>query len=163
MQKQFLLIITLLWATTSVATAQKKAPKEKDLEIEFGKVLFNDLAMTTYPLDSAAEAVVLAAKGRLSIEEGRDGLSLFFTKFRRVKLLKKSAFGSEGDIKITYYSKDRDEDLRSVKAAVIQPNGTRYELTKKEFLKKNSRLNALLKSLLFPILLRGASSNMSTK
>ena len=133
MQKQFLLIITLLWATTSVATAQKKAPKEKDLEIEFGKVLFNDLAMTTYPLDSAAEAVVLAAKGRLSIEEGRDGLSLFFTKFRRVKLLKKSAFGSEGDIKITYYSKDRDEDLRSVKAAVIQPNGARYELTKKEF------------------------------
>ena len=170
MQKQ-LLLITLLWATMSVATAQKKAPKEKDLEIEFGKVLSNDLAMTTYPLDSAAEAVVLAAKGRLSIEEGREGLELFFTNFRRVKLLKKSAFNSEGNIKITYYSKDRYEDLRSVKAAVIQPDGTRYELTKKEFFEEKVSAEYTTKKFAFPNLTEGCiieyqyemtSQNLST-
>ena len=149
MQKR-LLLLTLLCATIFVAKAQKKAPKEKDLDIEFGKVLYNDLAMTVYPLDSAAEAVVLAEKGRLSIEEGRDGLSLFFTKFRRVKLLKKSSFNSEGNIRITYYSKDRDEDLRSVKAAVIQPNGTRYELTKKEFFEEKLSAERTVKKFAFP-------------
>lgn len=154
MQKR-LLLITLLWATMSVATAQKKAAKEKDLEIEFGKVPYNDLAMTIYPLDSTAEAVVLAEKGRLSIEEGRDGLELFFTNFRRVKLLKKSAFNSEGNIKISYYSKDRYEDLRSVKAAVIQPDGTRYELAKKEFFEEKLSAEQTVKKFAFPNLTEG--------
>lgn len=155
MQKQ-LLLLTLLLAITFVATAQKKAKKEKDRDIEFGKILFEDLSMTTYPLDSSAEAVVLDAKGRLSVESDYDGgMKLNFRFFRRVKLLKKSAFEGEGDIRIVYYSKDRYEELVNLKAAVIQPNGTRQELTKKEFFEEKLSAERTAKKFAFPNLTEG--------
>ena len=171
MQKH-LLLLALLWATTTVATAQKKTPKEKPLVIEFGKIPKEDLEMTTYPLDSSAEAVVLAAKGRLSIEAGYDGgMQLSYIFFRRVKLLKKSAFDAEGNIKITYYSKDRYEDLQKVKAAVIQPDGTRKELGKKDFFEEKVSAERTAKKFAFPNLTEGCiieyeyemiSQNLST-
>jgi Domain of Unknown Function with PDB structure (DUF3857) len=154
MQK-LLFSLTLLCATLSVATAQKKAPKEKELDIEFGKVPPQDLLLTTYPLDSSAEAVVLAAKGVMNIELGRDGYQLNYHFFRRVKLLKKSAFEAEGNIKITYYTKDDYEDLRKVKAAVIQPDGTRQELTKKDFFEEKTTKNYTTKKFAFPNLTEG--------
>ena len=61
MQKIFLLL-TFFFATTAVATAQKKAKKEKELIIEYGKIPEEDLKMTVYSGDSSAAAVVLAAK-----------------------------------------------------------------------------------------------------
>lgn len=156
MQK-LVLLAALLLATTSVATAQKKGKKEKELVVEFGKVPQEDMAMTIYPLDSSAEAVVLAAKGRLAIEQSNDGgMQLNYQFFRRVKLLKKSAFATEGDIKISYYSKDRYEDLRRIKAAVIQPDGTRQELTKKEFFEEKSTKNYTTKKFAFPNLKEGS-------
>ncbi len=171
MQK-LLLLAALLLATTTVAMAQKKAKKEKEVNVEFGKVPQEDMAMTVYPLDSSAEAVVLAAKGRLAIEESNEGgMQLNYQFFRRVKLLKKSAFGTEGDIKITYYSKDRFEDLRRIKAAVIQPDGTRQELTKKEFFEEKSTKDYTTKKFAFPNLTEGSiieyeyeliSKNLST-
>jgi Domain of Unknown Function with PDB structure (DUF3857) len=156
MQK-LLLLIAFLCATSVVATAQKKAKKEKELEIEFGKVPQEDMAMTIYPLDSSAEAVVLAAKGRLSVERNYEGgMELNYIFFRRVKLLKKSAFNDEGNIKITYYSKDRFDDLRKVKAAVIQPDGTRQELTKKDFFEEKSTADYTTKKFAFPNLQEGS-------
>ena len=154
MQK-LLLFTLLLSATLSVATAQKKAPKEKELNIEFGKIPSADIQMTTYPLDSSAEAVVLAAKGELNVELGNNGFQLNYHFFRRVKLLKKSAFDAEGNIKITYYTKDDYEDLRKVKAAVIQPNGTRQELTKKDFFEEKTTKNYTTKKFAFPNLTEG--------
>jgi Domain of Unknown Function with PDB structure (DUF3857) len=155
MQKIFLLI-PFLCATTMVAMAQKKAQKEKPLEIEFGKIPSEDITMTTYSLDSSAEAVVLAAKGRISIESGYDGgMQLNYHFFRRVKLLKKSAFDAEGNIKISYYSKDRYEDLRKVKAAVIQSDGTRQELTKKDFFEEKVSAERMAKKFAFPNLKEG--------
>jgi Domain of Unknown Function with PDB structure (DUF3857) len=154
MQK-LLLSLILLCATLSVATAQKKAPKEKELDIEFGKVPPQDLLLTTYSLDSSAEAVVLAAKGVMKVELGREGYQLNYHFFRRVKLLKKSAFEAEGNIKITYYTKDDYEDLRKVKAAVIQPDGTRQELTKKDFFEEKTTKNYTTKKFAFPNLTEG--------
>ena len=155
MQK-LLLFTLLLCATQTVATAQTKAPKEKELNIEFGKVPPQDLLMTTYPLDSSAEAVVLAAKGRISIESGYDGgMQVNSHFFRRVKLLKKSAFDAEGNIKISYYSKDNYEDLRKVKAAVIQPDGVRQELTKKDFFEEKVTAERKAKKFAFPNLTEG--------
>ncbi len=171
MQK-LLLLVALLVATTTFATAQKKGKKEKELVVEFGKVPQEDMTMTIYALDSSAEAVVLAAKGRLAIEQSNDGgMQLNYQFFRRVKLLKKSAFATEGDIKISYYSKDRYEDLRRVKAAVIQPDGTRQELTKKEFFEEKVSAERTAKKFAFPNLKEGSiieyeyeliSKNLST-
>ncbi|MDZ7878536.1 MAG: DUF3857 domain-containing protein [Saprospiraceae bacterium] len=154
MQKHFLFIACFI-ATISVATAQKKAPKEKELDIEFGKIPVEDIKMRNYSLDSSAEAVVLAAKGELSVEEADNGFRLNYHYFRRVKLLKKSAFDSEGNIEITYYSKDSYEDLQKVKAAVIQPNGIRQELTKKDFFEEKTTKNYTTKKIAFPNLTEG--------
>jgi hypothetical protein len=155
MQK-FFLLISLFLATNAIATAQKKPQKEKPLEIEFGKIPAEDIKMTTYSLDSSAEAVVLAAKGRMSIQTHYDGsLQLSYIFFRRVKLLKKSAFDAEGNIKISYYTKDRYEDLRKVKAAVIQTDGTRQELTKKDFFDEKVTAERMAKKFAFPNLKEG--------
>jgi hypothetical protein len=150
MQK-LLLSLFLLCATLSVATAQKKAPKEKELVIEFGKIPSEDIQMTVYSLDSSAEAVVLAAKGEMNVESDR----LSYQFFRRVKLLKKSAFESEGNISITYQSKNDAEDLRKIKAAVIQPDGTRQELTKKDFFQEKTTKDYTTKKFAFPNLTEG--------
>jgi Domain of Unknown Function with PDB structure (DUF3857) len=156
MQKHFLLIPFLL-ATSSLATAQKKPQKEKPLEIEFGKIPAEDIKMTTYSLDSSAEAVVLASKGSLSIDKNFDGdLDLTYVFFRRVKLLKKSAFDGEGRVKISYRTKDRMDDLRKVKAAIIQSDGTRQELTKKDFFEEKSSADWMTKKIVFPNLAEGA-------
>jgi hypothetical protein len=155
MQK-FFLLISLFLATNAVATAQKKAPKEKELVLEFGKIPKEDLEMTTYSLDSSAEAVVLAAKGRMSIESHYDGSwQLSYIFFRRVKLLKKSAFDAEGNINISYNAKDRHEDLRKVKAAVIQTDGTRQELPKKDFFDEKITAEWMAKKFAFPNLKEG--------
>jgi hypothetical protein len=154
MQK-FILLIAFLGATTAVATAQKKAPKEKPLEIEFGKIPTEDLKMTTYSLDSSAEAVVLATKGRIGFESRSNGLQVSYSYFRRVKLLKKSSFKSEGNIRIDYISKDNYEDLRKIKAAVIQPDGTRQELTKKDFFEEKVTAGRMAKKWAFPNLTEG--------
>jgi hypothetical protein len=150
MQK-FIILIIFMCATTTVTTAQKKTAKEKPLDIEFGKIPSEDITMMIYPLDSPAEAVVLAAKGRISIE--RDNVLFIF--FRRVKLLKKSAFDSEGNIKISYSSDNRYEDLRKIKAAVIQPDGTRQELTKKDFFEEKVSAKVTAKKFAFPNLKEG--------
>jgi Domain of Unknown Function with PDB structure (DUF3857) len=128
MQKIHLLLISLV-ATTSVATAQYKPLTEKERAIEYGYIPEEDLKMTTYSLDSSAEAVVLASKGRLKVVKTDYDIELRYHFLRRVKLLKKSAFDKQGTIKISYFSKQLDK----LKAAVIQPDGTRQELTKKEF------------------------------
>jgi hypothetical protein len=154
MQK-FILLIAFLGATITIVTAQKKTPKEKELVLEFGKIPQEDITMTNYPLDSSAEAVVLAAKGRLVIESGYEGYLVNYRFFRRVKLLKKSAFDAEGNIKISYYSKDRYEELRKIKAAVIQTDGTRQELTKKDFFEEKVTAERTAKKFAFPNLKEG--------
>jgi hypothetical protein len=157
MQK-LLLLLTFLLATSWVATAQKKAKKEKELVVEYGKIPSEDITMTNYPLDSSAEAVVLAAKGRISVERSYDdGMQMSFTFFRRVKLLKKSAFNAEGNIKIYYYSKDDYEVLRKVKAAVIQSDGIRQELTKKDFFEEKVSAERKATKFAFPNLTEGCT------
>ncbi len=154
MQK-FLFSLAFLCATNAVATAQKKPQKEKELVIEYGKIPSDDITMTTYSLDSSAEAVVLAAKGEIAIESNYQGLTVNFRFFRRVKLLKKSAFDAEGNIKISYYSKDNYEDLRKVKAAVIQSDGVRQELAKKDFFEEKVTAERTAKKIAFPNLKEG--------
>ncbi len=61
MQKRYFLPLFLL-LTTTIATAQYKPPTEKERAVEYGYIPEQDLKMTVYPLDSSAEAVVLARK-----------------------------------------------------------------------------------------------------
>jgi hypothetical protein len=152
MQKLLFLLTCLVLATT-LATAQKKTKKDKELVIEYGKIPQEDLTMTVYSPDSSADAVVLAAKGRLSVEYNFSGFKLHRHVLRRVKLLKKSAFDREGNIKIRYYGY---EDIWKLSAAVIQPDGTRQELTKKDFFEEKTTSELTTKIIAFPNLTEGA-------
>ena len=148
MQK-LLLLLTFLCFLPVIVFAQT----DNELAIEYGKIPIEDCVMTVYPLDSSAEAVVLVSKGRLSIRErDYDGPQIKYHFLRRVKLLKKSAFDSQGNIKITYFSKQLD----NLKAAVIQPDGTRQELTKKEFFEVKAINDLKTKQFAFPNLRVGS-------
>jgi Domain of Unknown Function with PDB structure (DUF3857) len=151
MQKIHLLLISLI-ATATVATAQNKPLTEKERAVEYGYIPEEDLKMTVYPLDSSAEAVVLASKGRLKVVKTDYDIELRYHFLRRVKLLKKSAFDQQGTVKITYFSKQLDK----LKAAVIQPNGTRQELTKKEIFEAKAVGDLKTKQFAFPNLQIGS-------
>jgi Domain of Unknown Function with PDB structure (DUF3857) len=155
MQK-FFLLIACLFATTNVATAQKKAKKAKELVIEYGKIPEEDLKMTVYAPDSSADAVVLAAKGRLSVEYNFDGFKLHRHVLRRVKLLKKSSFDSEGNISIPYRTDGNFEDIWKLSAAVVQPDGTRQELSKKDFFNEKTTAQITTRKFAFPNLQEGS-------
>jgi hypothetical protein len=154
MQK-LLLLLLFLCATTTLATAQdeeEKVEKSKELDIEYGKIPEEDLKMTAYPLDSSADAVVLAAKGRLKVIKSDYDIKLRYYFLRRVKLLKKSAFDNQGNVKISYFSKQLDK----LKAAVVQPDGTRQELTKKEIFEVKAVGDLKTKQFAFPNLKIGS-------
>jgi Domain of Unknown Function with PDB structure (DUF3857) len=154
---QKLIVILILWGLNSpYALAQKAKKIKKESEIVFGKIAPEDLKMTVYPLDSSAQAVVLATKGEISIESSYDeGLQVHFRKYRCVKLFKKAVFNQEGNIDIIYLNNSRNKYLENLKAAVIQPDGTRRELTKKDFVEEKNFADVRTKRFMFPNLTEG--------
>jgi len=75
-----LLILLLLFIVAANASAQKDKPK-------FGKVEMSDLEMKVYDKDTSAVAVVLYDYGEF------DGRNFTFTRFTRIKILKKAGYG----------------------------------------------------------------------
>jgi len=98
--------------------------------IKWGKVDEADLAMTSYPGDLEADAVVLADFATL--EFNFEGSTSYVKDHHvRIKILKESGF-DRGDIEIAYYSADNLEEIKSLKAQVILPDGEKIKLNKKE-------------------------------
>jgi hypothetical protein len=124
----------------------------------WGKVPPEDLKMTNYPLDTSADAVVLFDLGFIDAEKSAfSSFSSTFSRFRRVKILKKSAFSTVGNVKIRYHStSEMFSGLRRVDAQVIQPDGTVKKLTRKDFFtEQNSKTSYTLK-FAFPNLEEGS-------
>jgi hypothetical protein len=124
----------------------------------WGKVSEADLKMTTYPLDTSAEAVVLFDIGFIQADFSIfSGFKSRFSRFKRIKILKKSTFSSLGDIKIQYQQNAFADGLLKLDAQVIQPNGTIKKLvdTSDFFTEQNSRNNFTTK-FAFPNLQEGS-------
>ena len=51
---------------------------------------------------------------------------------RRIKILKEAGY-DYGDVELSYYSKDKQEQMGRVKANIFAPDGTVYSLSKKDF------------------------------
>jgi hypothetical protein len=123
----------------------------------WGRVPDEDLKMTIYPLDTSADAVVLFDVG--FIDAGSSMFTPFFARFnryRRVKILKKSAFSNAGSVKIRFKRSEYYNSLRLIKAQVIQSDGTARELTQKDlFIEQNSRTHYTMK-FAFPDLREGS-------
>jgi hypothetical protein len=112
--------------------------------------------MKYYPLDSSAEAVVLTEKALISITYALDNTQEpKFHYLKRVKLFEKSAFKDNGYIKIWYTRNDIKGKLTKIKAAVIQPDGTRKELTKIDFVDKKVNEYYFTRNFAFPELTEG--------
>jgi hypothetical protein len=102
-------------------------------DMKYGKVPAEDLAMTVYPLDTSAAAVVLWDFGETSFDIGNSGhWEVYFKRHKRIKILKRSGFG-QGDIAIPFYSSDNFENIRDKKAQVVSPSGEVVEIPKNEF------------------------------
>ena len=98
--------------------------------VKWGKVDEADLAMTSYPSDPEAEAAILMDYATIDFEF--EGSTTYSMKHHvRIKLFKESGF-DRGDINISYYSHNRLENIRDLKAHVILPNGEKVKLGKKD-------------------------------
>jgi hypothetical protein len=113
--------------------AQSDTLTNQDNNISWNKIPEEDLKMTVYTPDSSAHAVVLAAKGHIKVSVKNADIKILFRLFRRVKLLKKSAFDSEGNITISCYSANNYECVLHIRASVIQPDGSREQWSEKDF------------------------------
>lgn len=84
--------------------------------IKFGDIPMEDMKMTVYPLDSSAEAVVLADYGESSIEyTNTAGFQVAFERIRRIKILTKEGL-KHAEFSIPLWKVgDREEKMSGLK------------------------------------------------
>ncbi len=160
MKRVFLFVFKAVVASHSLL-AQRDVYKS-DHEIEYGRIPDNDLKMEVYAPDTTADAVVLEKKTQIRLDTD-DRTSIWESEFKvishhfkRVKLLKKSAFDREGNFEVSFYAKSKWYIFRDVKASVIQSSGERYILTDKEFFEEKTGSGYKTFKFAFPKLKEGS-------
>lgn len=106
----------------------------QDKSIKFGNVPADDIAMTVYEAEPEAEAVVLAKTTDLVMNYQQNGFVMIYKNFKRIKILKESAF-DRATIEFDYYHKNRREIVTNLKALITYPDGSSYKLKKDEIYK----------------------------
>ncbi len=142
-----LLLIWYCFVLVNLSFGQK-AP------VKWGKVDEADLAMTSYPGDAEAEAAVLMDYATISFEF-ESNTTYLMKHHVRIKIFKESGF-DRGDIEIAYYSEDKLEDIKKLKAQVILPNGEKIKLNKKDIFTEKINENWSRKKFAMPSLQKGA-------
>ncbi len=97
-------------------------------KIKWNQFDSDELAMTSYDQDTNAIAVVLAHHGKYGISPSYDGL--LYQYHKRIKILTARGAEEYGEFRIPYYSRDRMQFVRSIKAQVVSPNGETYLVSK---------------------------------
>lgn len=123
--------------------------------MKFGKIPEDDLAMTVFEPDPEASAVVLGDFGKLNFLFKDSDVLYHFYRHRRIKLLKRSSF-EMGDILIPYYSKDRMEQIKDLKARVVSPGGVEMTVDRKDIFDEEVNEYWSQKRFSFPNLEEGA-------
>ncbi|MEM9888547.1 MAG: DUF3857 domain-containing protein [Bacteroidota bacterium] len=146
--KRFSVLFCLVTSFSFIATtaSTQKAP------MKWGKVAEEQLQMTSYPQDTQANAVVLCEYGSYTFDFGQD-LMYRVKVHRRVKILKRAGF-DEGDV-VLGYRKASGHSL-TVKAQVIQPDGTKIEVSKKDMFDEQVYDDHYRKRIAFPNLQEGS-------
>jgi transglutaminase-like putative cysteine protease len=121
----------------------------QETSIKWGKIPDEELKMTTYALDTAAAAVVLADIGYFTYDLRAPDQLTELNVHRRIKILKRSGF-SEGDIEIPFYSKDRYQDIVQLKAQIFNPDGSKRSIEKKDFFEEKTAEGYTTKKFTFP-------------
>jgi hypothetical protein len=130
------LTLTLVWGLVTL-TALSQAPK-------FGKVTADELKVTSYPVDSTAEAVVLADYGKAEIEGNSKGwFSIVYKRYRKVHILKKSGYRHADVVFDLYKNGNIEEQMNKLNAVTYNLEDGKVVQTKVEkssvFNEKKSR------------------------
>ena len=144
MKKALLAILIAIFCLPSFA--------QKD-PIKWGKVPDEDLEMTIYEKDSAAAAVVLCNFADLEFNFAEGDIKYIFTVHKRIKLLKRSAIDTYGDVSIYQWNEDK---VSGVKGLVTLPNGDEIKVKKRDIFKDKAADNYTLFKFSFPQLQEGA-------
>ncbi|AEE53569.1 DUF3857 domain-containing transglutaminase family protein [Haliscomenobacter hydrossis] len=122
------------WGCIALLSCQTLDAQE---EIRWGKIPPEDLKMTSYPLDTSAEALVLADIGTFDYNLHASDQLTELRIHRRIKILKRSGF-DQGDIEITYSSKNQYQDIVQLKAQIFHPDGSKFSVEKKDFFEEKT-------------------------
>lgn len=110
MRIKLLIILAFLASYTSIFAQEKS-------KVKFGKISADDFKQTVYPIDSAANAVIIADIGSTEIVGNNKGsFSLEFKKFMRAHILNKNGY-DVANVEIGIYTNgSAEEELASLKA-----------------------------------------------
>lgn len=106
--------------------------------IKLGSISKEDLEMTTYEPDTSAAALVLCDFGKITVEELSSEYKCRYYRHRRVKILKESGF-DYANVKLSYYSENKRQQMGRIKANIFSPDGTVYSLSKKDFFEEENK------------------------
>ena len=140
-----------------IAVLCATAPLIAQEEVKWGKIPESDLAMTTYPLDPEAGAVILCDVGKVEFElRTDDNNTVRKERHVRIKFLTQVGIEEYGDIQIWYYSHDNKEIVTDLIAQVYLPDGTHVNVKEEHIFKtaENNRWTSL--TIAVPSLVPGA-------
>ncbi len=156
MKRKLLLLIhgLFLLAMTVIGQGEKS-------RIKFGNVKPEDFQTKVYPVDSSADAIVIADIGSTEIVGNNKGsFSLLFRNFRRAHILSKNGYDI-ANVEIHLYNDgDDEEDLENLKAVTYNlENGkvveTKLEVKSAVFKDKLDK-NNFIKKFTFPNIKEGS-------
>jgi hypothetical protein len=155
MKRKPAILSICLFASACLAFAQDKPP------VKFGKVSPEDFKTSVYPIDSNANAVIIADIGSTEVVGNTKGwFSLEFKNYRRAHILNKNGYDI-GDVSIYIYTRgNMEEELVNLKAVTYNlENGKVVETkleTKSAVFKDKIDKNRVIKKFTFPNIKEGS-------
>jgi len=155
MKRKLAILLACSFFASILAFAQDKPP------VKFGKVSPEDFKTTIYPIDSNANAVIIADIGSTEVVGNTKGwFSLEFKNYRRAHILNKNGYDI-GNVAISIYARgELEEELVNLKAVTYNlENGkvveTKLEVKSAVFKDRVSK-NRVIKKFTFPNIKEGS-------
>ena len=146
MIQKTLLSLALSLSFFTTLFSQKEAEK-------WGKISAADLAMTVYPEDSTAAAVILQDVGSVQLQAIGKYL-VRFKQYRRIKVFDLKAY-AEGNLMIPYFSEDGYEKLTDLDVQLTLPNGEKQKVKSDNVFTEKLTKSVSAKKVFIPNLQKG--------
>ncbi len=153
MQRKSLSLLAAMLLLSGLAMSQKKS------EARFGRVSAEDFKTTRYDLDTSAAAVIIADIGSSSFESGNDWFIQVYQRYKRIRILKKSAY-DEANVTIYLHQEgNQEERVSNLKAVTYNLEDGKVVETKLEsrsvFTDKRDK-NTIVKKFTLPAVKEGS-------
>jgi len=123
---------------------------QNETKIKWGTIPTEDLAMTSYTLDTSAAAVVLEDLGKITLELEGSEVYYRYRRHRRIKILKPNGY-KKANIVIPYYTRKKSaEAFTYLRAQVFSPDGEKTMVPNKDVIDNLITGNLSEKRFAFP-------------